>query len=119
MEKVGQGVTKFKAGDAVLLSFAFCGKCHNCKYGAPGYCANFTPLNFSGDAQAFQTSSKDKSHVGGSFFGQSSFANLTRVQESSIVKVTDLVQNEQDLLLFAPLGCGIQVGTSIPTPLSC
>ncbi|KAI1008759.1 hypothetical protein LB504_001277 [Fusarium proliferatum] len=106
---VGSKVTKVKPGDAVLLSFAFCTQCHNCKFGAPGYCHEFTALNFSGSGEAFQISKPDSQKVGGSFFGQSSFAKLTRVQETSLVNVTDLITHPEDLKLFAPLGCGIQV----------
>lgn len=94
----------------MLLSFAFCAECHNCKHGAPGYCANFTALNFVGNDKAFAGANDGEKHIGGSFFGQSSFAHLTRTQESSVVKVTDLVNNEEELKILAPLGCGIQVG---------
>jgi Zn-dependent alcohol dehydrogenase len=40
------------------------------------------------------------------FFGQSSFARLTVVHKSSLVKV----RSDTDLALFAPLGCGLQTG---------
>ena len=109
MQEVGSKVTRVKPGDSVLLSFASCDQCYNCKYGAPGYCAEFTSMNFSGNPKAFESSDNDQSFIGGSFFGQSSFSNLTRVQETSVVNVTDLVEDEDDLKLFAPLGCGIQV----------
>lgn len=109
MQEVGEGVTTVKAGDSVLLSFASCNQCHNCKYGAPGYCAQFTQINFSGNPKAFEASNKDKTCIGGSFFGQSSFSNLTIVTESSVVNVTTLVESEDDLKLCAPLGCGLQV----------
>ncbi|KAG9775432.1 hypothetical protein KCU88_g5096, partial [Aureobasidium melanogenum] len=117
--KVGSNVTKVKAGDSVLLSFAFCGNCHNCEHGAPGYCAQFTSLNFCGNPKAFQFSGggQVQSDVGGSFFGQSSFSNLTRVQETSVVKVTDMIKNEADLKLYAPLGCGFQTGAGTVTEL--
>jgi Zn-dependent alcohol dehydrogenase len=108
---VGSKVTKAKPGDAVLLSFAFCTQCHNCKFGAPGYCHEFTALNFSGSGEAFQISKPAFQKVGGSFFGQSSFAKLTRVQETSLVNVTELITHPEDLKLFAPLGCGIQVSS--------
>ncbi|CZR48063.1 uncharacterized protein FPRO_12673 [Fusarium proliferatum ET1] len=115
---VGSKVTKVKLGDAVLLSFAFCTQCHNCKFGAPGYCHEFTALNFSGSGEAFQTSKPTSQRVGGSFFGQSSFAKLTRVQETSLVNVTDLITHPEDLKLFAPLGCGIQTGSGTITELA-
>ena len=109
MQEVGSEVTRVKVGDSVLLSFASCDQCHNCKYGAPGYCAQFTQINFSGNSEAFEAPDKDQNYIGGSFFGQSSFSNLTRVQESSVVNATTLVESEDDLKLFSPLGCGLQV----------
>ncbi|KAM0542955.1 hypothetical protein ACHAPJ_012561 [Fusarium lateritium] len=115
---VGSKITKVKPGDAVLLSFAFCTQCHNCKYGAPGYCHQFTALNFSGSKTAFQLPENAAQEVGGSFFGQSSFSKLTRVQETSLVNVNKLIRNEEDLKLLAPLGCGIQTGAGTVTELA-
>ncbi|KAJ4267029.1 hypothetical protein NW762_003127 [Fusarium torreyae] len=115
---VGSKITKVKPGDAVLLSFAFCTQCHNCKYGAPGYCHQFSALNFSGSKTAFQLPENAAQEVGGSFFGQSSFSKLTRVQETSLVNVNKLIRNEEDLKLLAPLGCGIQTGAGTVTELA-
>ncbi|OQV09754.1 Alcohol dehydrogenase GroES-like domain-containing protein [Cladophialophora immunda] len=114
---VGSGVKKVAPGDSVLLSFAYCTKCHNCKFGAPGYCANFTPLNFAGDQKAFTEAGKADTAIGGSFFGQSSFSRLLKAQETSVINVSGLVKNESDLKLFAPLGCGIQTGAGTITEL--
>lgn len=44
------------------------------------------------------------------FFGQSSFAEYTLAAESSVVNVNDLLQSDEELNLFAPLGCGFQTG---------
>lgn len=60
-----------------------------------------------GDDAAFANSKGEK--IGGSFFGQSSFARLTRVKQTSVVKITNLIHDKTDMKLFAPLGCGIQV----------
>ena len=109
---VGSKITKVKPGDAVLLSFAFCTQCHNCKFGAPGYCHEFSALNFAGTKKAFQFPAGTGPDVGGSFFGQSSFSKLSRVQETSLVNVNQLVRNKNDLKLLAPLGCGIQVSSN-------
>lgn len=115
---VGKKVTKVQPGDAVLLSFAFCTTCHNCQFGAPGYCHKFTELNFVGNKEAFPGSQDEPSKaIGGSFFGQSSFAQHTRVQETSMVKVTHLVNSREELSMFAPLGCGIQTGAGTITEL--
>lgn len=107
---MGSKITKVKPGDAVLLSFAFCIKCHNCRFGAPGYCEKFAELNFAGQKDAFRSRKAPDQPIGGSFFGQSSFSKLTRVQETSLVNVSKLVEGDDDLKLLAPLGCGIQVG---------
>ncbi|RSL53238.1 hypothetical protein CEP54_010520 [Fusarium duplospermum] len=115
---VGSKITKVKPGDAVLLSFAFCTKCHNCKFGAPGYCHEFSALNFTGTKKAFQFPTGKGPDVGGSFFGQSSFSKLSRVQETSLVNVSQLVRNKNDLKLLAPLGCGIQTGAGTVTELA-
>ncbi|KAL6352068.1 hypothetical protein LRP88_14509 [Fusarium phalaenopsidis] len=115
---VGSKITKVKPGDAVLLSFAFCTQCHNCKFGAPGYCHEFSALNFAGTKKAFQYPTGTGPDVGGSFFGQSSFSKLSRVQETSLVNVSQLVRNKNDLKLLAPLGCGIQTGAGTVTELA-
>lgn len=110
VKKVGPNVTKKLAeGDPVLLSFDCCGKCESCENGHPAYCATFVPLNILGSENVFQ--SKDGQGVAGKHFGQSSFAGLSVVNEASVLAAKDLVQGDQDLQMFAPLGCGIQTGT--------
>ncbi|KAJ4184475.1 hypothetical protein NW759_017027 [Fusarium solani] len=118
VKAIGSKVTKVKLGDAVLLSFAFCTECHNCRFGAPGYCARFNEINFTGNKSGFKEQKAAGDRVGGSFFGQSSFSRLTRVQETSIVKATNLIKGQEDLKLFAPLGCGIQTGAGTVTELA-
>jgi Zn-dependent alcohol dehydrogenase len=49
---------------------------------------------------------QNKKALFSNFFGQSSFARLTVVYRSSLVKV----RSDTDLALFAPLGCGLQTG---------
>jgi Zn-dependent alcohol dehydrogenase len=44
------------------------------------------------------------------FFGQSSFARHSVVSEASVVNVKNLLRDENELKLFAPLGCGFQTG---------
>ncbi|KAF4493291.1 zinc-containing long-chain alcohol dehydrogenase [Fusarium agapanthi] len=75
-------------------------------------------LGHEGSGEAFQISKPASQKVGGSFFGQSSFAKLTRVQETSLVNVTDFITHPEDLKLFAPLGCGIQTGAGTITELT-
>ncbi|KAK1851276.1 putative alcohol dehydrogenase [Colletotrichum chrysophilum] len=118
VRSVGNEVAKVKTGDAVLLSFAFCTQCHNCKFGAPGYCESFNEINFTGCSTSFSNSGTGRISVGGSFFGQSSFSRLARVKQTSIVNVTRLVNSEDELKMLAPLGCGIQTGAGTITKLA-
>ncbi|KAF4467371.1 alcohol dehydrogenase [Fusarium albosuccineum] len=118
VQTVGSKITKVKPGDAVLLSFAFCTQCHSCKFGAPGYCREFSALNFTGNKSAFKFPKDAKQDIGGAFFGQSSFSKLSRVQETSLVNISRLVRNKDDLKLLAPLGCGIQTGSGTVTELA-
>jgi aryl-alcohol dehydrogenase len=107
VEDVGEGVTEFKKGDRVVLSFAFCGHCENCLTAHQHACENLNAINFGG---VMRDGTKRLSQNGkeiSSFFGQSSFATYAVVHESSAVKVTD---DDIDLALLGPLGCGIQTG---------
>lgn len=105
---VGKAVRVAQPGDPVLLSYNFCGSCIACKDKNLSYCEKFGPLNFGG-RDTF--TSADGKAVPGSFFGQSSFANYSIVNEHSVVNVKDLVTDRKELQLFAPLGCGIGTGS--------
>jgi len=63
---------------------------------------------FSGASKA---GSVNQEEISGCFFGQSSFASHSIVNETSVVNAKDLVKTEDELKLFAPLGCGIQTGS--------
>ena len=107
VEAVGSGVTRFKAGDRVVLSFNSCGQCVQCTKGAPAYCINFQALNFGGvrsdGSHALCSCGKGLSS---NFFGQSSFASYALANERNAVKVSA----EAPLELLGPLGCGVQTG---------
>jgi Zn-dependent alcohol dehydrogenase len=108
VKAVGSKVTKkLEVGDPVLLSFDHCTKCTQCRSGHPAYCNSFNLLNIAGEKATFKDTEGD---VAGQFFGQSSFANLSAVKESSIVNVKGMVEGEDELKLFAPMGCGFQTG---------
>ncbi len=108
VEMTGRGVTVAEPGDPVLLSYDHCDKCENCQSGFPSRCLVFTQLNLAGEKDVFST--MDGSNIAGKFFGQSSFAALSIVNENSVVNVKGLVDNEE-LKLLAPLGCGLMTGT--------
>jgi aryl-alcohol dehydrogenase len=107
VEAVGSRVTKVAPGDHVVLSFAYCGTCNNCRRGLMVHCADFLALNLVG-ARADGTSgySSDGEDVKGHFFGQSSFAGLSLTTERNCIPVP----KDLPLELLGPLGCGIQTG---------
>src|SRR5687767_5318418 len=48
VESVGEGVTDFKPGDRVLMSFGACGQCASCRRRMPGYCQHAMDFNLFG-----------------------------------------------------------------------
>lgn len=107
VEKVGSAVTKVKAGDHVVMTFASCGTCPSCQEHATTYCHEFFPRNFfatRGDGSTALSNGDETIHS--NFFGQSSFATYALCQEANVVKVPADV----DLELLGPLACGIQTG---------
>jgi len=107
VERVGPAVLGVRPGDHVVLTFASCGSCDLCRAGAPSYCELFAPLNSGG----VLGSGDDTLHgaggrIGGSFFGQSSFATHALTRSSNTV----VVPRTLDLALAAPLGCSVQTG---------
>ncbi|KAF2087647.1 NAD(P)-binding protein [Saccharata proteae CBS 121410] len=116
--KTGQDVTKVAVDDPVLLSFNFCGSCAPCTASPPipSRYNNFHPLNIVSLPSTFSSAGKP---IGGSFFDQSSFANYSRVKGNSICNAKDLIRSEDELKLFAPLGCGLQTGAGCITNVAC
>lgn len=107
VESVGEGVTKVAPGDKVLLTFNSCGECPTCHKDEPAYCDNFMAANMLAvRADGSSRLSRDGEKVADNFFGQSSFASFAIANERNILKVDD----DADLAVLAPLGCGIQTG---------
>ncbi|WP_317930795.1 NAD(P)-dependent alcohol dehydrogenase [Halioxenophilus sp. WMMB6] len=107
VESVGPGVSGFKPGDRVAISFASCGGCPACGKHAPSYCQQFLQLNFlgaRGDGSTCLTNGDETIHS--HIFGQSSFATHAVCPVSNLVKVDD----EIPLELVGPFGCGFQTG---------
>jgi aryl-alcohol dehydrogenase len=111
VKAVGKDVMNIKVGDKVLMSFASCRECRQCKSGHSSYCINSGPMYFGGirldGTRPFK--GKDGQEIAGQFFGQSSFAKDSVVNATSIVVVNDL--SIEDLRQLAPLGCGVQTGS--------
>ena len=119
VEKVGQSVSEFQAGDHVVLTFRACGDCRTCKQDMPSRCLNIFGYNFSGlRPDGTKTFTDDNGAMHACFFGQSSFAEYAVANQQNTVKVSKDVPLE----LLGPLGCGIQTGagavlnTLKPTP---
>ncbi len=108
VEKVGLGVTEFKPGDRVGITFSNCGECPCCKKAKPYVCKKFNAINFGGiqpDGTSRLTDMNGEKLS--TFFGQSTFATYAVVNQRSAVKVE---YDDVDLSVIAPFGCGIQTG---------
>jgi len=106
VEDIGPGVTSFRPGDNVLMSFGSCGDCSNCRDGALGYCDQFRAINLFGNRPGGSALMRGGNELGGHFFSQSAFATHAIATTRNIVKV----DADLPLELLAPLGCGIQTG---------
>lgn len=106
VEKVGANVKGIEVGDHVAFSYAYCGHCPTCATGEPYYCEHFNEINFGGVSGDGETKIFQNGKPVSMFFGQSSFATHSIVNQSSVVKV----DKDVDLTLIAPLGCGVQTG---------
>jgi len=117
VEQVGSKISHVKKGDKVLLSFDYCGDddCRACEDETPGYCEQFHVKNLFHVPDVYQIDSKP---AGGLFFGQSSFSSLALVKGTCVVNVEQLVKDEEELKLFAPMGCGYQTGAGAVTELA-
>ncbi|KAJ5369766.1 Alcohol dehydrogenase superfamily zinc-type [Penicillium cataractarum] len=109
VRSVGRNVSDIEVGDPVLLSFYSCSSCSECKNLHPAYCKDFAVENYVGQQQ-FTSAHDSNELLWSSFFGQSSFAHHTIAKRSSIVQVKGLLQHDDELQTFAPLGCGLQTG---------
>ena len=107
VDAVGEGITDLKPGDKVLLTFNSCGACKPCGHHEPAYCSHFLPLNMLAVRSDGSTRvTRGEQPVADNFFGQSSFASLAVANRRNVLKVDD----DSDLAVLAPLGCGIQTG---------
>ena len=106
--RVGADVAKVQVGDRVVLSFASCGECTNCRQGLNGYCPDLYGRNFSGARPDGTSPCCDSggAPISAYFFAQSSFADHALANERNVVKLPADVPIE----LMGPLGCGVQTG---------
>ncbi|KAL4941545.1 hypothetical protein BDV06DRAFT_236009 [Aspergillus oleicola] len=110
VQSIGKNVHSVSPGDKVLLSYYSCSECTQCKASKRSYCTSFNLENYVGRKVSSMVTTDKNEEIWTRFFGQSSFAQYTIAAEASVVNVTNLVQSDEELNLFAPLGCGFQTG---------
>lgn len=99
-----------QVGDFVLLSINFCEKCKFCTRGHPADCIEGTRLHLFGvrdDGSTAATLPDSGESVRSHFFGQSSFARFSYVNETCVVKHP---YPADEAAKFAAMGCGYQTG---------
>lgn len=111
---IGSDVKSVNVGDPVLLSYTYCGKCDKCEDSEETYCQKFNVENAECGVKIWDAK---QGEIGGKFFGQSSFASLSLVEERSVVNVKGLVKDgdDEELKKFSPLGCGLMTGSGAIT----
>lgn len=106
---VGSAVADVRAGDRVLLTYPFCGKCPNCVRGSTAYCEQGFVLSFGGarlDGSSGWRRGDDGTRVSGHIFQQSSFASHTLATANSAV----ILDRDLPLGLAPAFGCGVSTG---------
>jgi len=111
VEKVGEGVTKVKPGDKVIIGWPSCGECRNCLDGEPRYClrtgeALVSGKRFKGERAGISAYSRNGETINGHFFGQSSFATHSITMADALV----IAPNDTPIELLGPLACGFGTG---------
>lgn len=97
-------------GDFVLLSINYCGECKQCRNNVPACCHNGGMLHMGATHRADKSTPgrmKDGRSVKSQFFGQSSFAAMSVVDETCVIKFDG---DPQKAAIFAACGCGFQTG---------
>ena len=86
----GAKVTKFKAGDHIVMSYPSCGVCPNCRANMKMYCVDAFPLKMNGVRKDGSTiHSQNGKPVYSAFFQQSSFATYSLCTSGNVVRVPD------------------------------
>ena len=107
IERVGSAVKDFAEGDQVVMAYNYCGTCPSCRTGHPAVCNDWALLNFSGARpDGSSIFYKEDGTPVSNFFTQSSFATYTITNSKNLIKV----DQDVDLRLMGPLGCGLLTG---------
>ncbi len=107
VEAVGKDVTKFAAGDHVVISYPWCGVCPNCRREMRSHCQRNFDLKMRGTrADGSTLMSQNGAPVYSAFFQQSSFGTYAIANERFTVKV----RKDAPLELLGPFACSGQTG---------
>ncbi|KAJ4377162.1 hypothetical protein N0V86_006603 [Didymella sp. IMI 355093] len=96
-------------GDAVLLSFNTCGTCKPCSNGHPAFCHSHAAVNHNAvrlTDRSTPARTKEGQSIRSQYFGHSSFAKMSVVNEKCVVKC----DYPDQMGIYAPIGCGFQTG---------
>lgn len=112
VETVGEGVTRVKKGDHVILVWrAPCGECYYCLRSKPALCDEAAKIRFSGrlgdGTSRFSRNGEEIKH----FAGVSSFSELTVIPEVGLVPIRKDVPLEKAALV----GCAVMTGIGAVT----
>jgi aryl-alcohol dehydrogenase len=104
---VGKDVTRFAAGDHVVISFPWCGSCANCRRRMEAHCQKNFDLKMRGTRPDGTTLMQQKgSPIYSAFFQQSSFGAFAIANERFAVKI----RKDAPLELLGPFACSGQTG---------
>ncbi len=107
VEAVGSGVTRIHPGDRVVISYPWCGTCHECVTAHAYRCESVLPIAFGGSRlDGSKTICLDGKPISSAFFQQSSFASHAITLERDVVPVSHHHASE----MMAAIPCGIQTG---------
>lgn len=111
VERIGADVARVRPGDKVIMTFTSCGNCKACRSGSPALCDFHLQWNLLGGRRSDGTATarRDGQNLNAHFFGQSSFSRLAVVDERSVIQLPADTSTEE-MIVFAPLGCGFQTG---------
>jgi S-(hydroxymethyl)glutathione dehydrogenase/alcohol dehydrogenase len=107
VEEVGEGVTRAKKGDPVILSWVpSCGRCSFCLVGNPQLCSNANYANM-GRLKDLTTRMRDSTGADlGMMTATATMSELTVVPEESVVPIDPDVPLNRACLV----GCGVMTG---------
>ena len=107
VQATGSAVTQVRAGDMVLLTPDYCGRCRRCRMGQTTYCDDMMAVTFGGvRSDGTPRAHLDGTPVRAAFFGQSSFASHALATERNVLKVPP----DAPLPYLAALTCGVPTG---------